>query len=342
MSASRVRVSNSTLSAGSIFLSSRSVNVAGSRILFGSLTIDGASEILMTGDMFAGDYILAESRGLDRVSCVGCEVFTTIILDSIHCNNTVINISNTVFYRGDGLVLRALEGEVTASITGTLFMDRGMEFIIYSYPPSNVEAHVATSKSYYSSLAGPTVKINGETRRYGGAIIDLKGVNATVTVRDWLPRTDSGAVEEAGDTPPFEVEGGHVVHVRGTLPKLDAKEFYIVVLDTPREEIAITTNETLRITAYDGEGNPLANNTGAGRVLLELPYKARELVILYETLETRTVPGEGRASNTSGSSSGASSTAEPGRVAPWEKWLLALLAVAVALLVVLLLSRRLH
>ncbi|MCE4601104.1 MAG: hypothetical protein F7C38_06020 [Desulfurococcales archaeon] len=342
LSAGRIRVSNSTLTAGRILLSSGSVAIEGSRISFGSLTIDGASEISMIGDRMAGDYILAESRGLDRVSCVGCEVFTTIMLDSIHCNNTVINISNTVFYRGEGLVLRALEGEVAANITGALFMDRRMEFIIYSYPPSNVEAHIVTSKSYYSSLAGPTVKINGETRRYGGAAIDLKGVNATVTIRDWLPGTNSGVVEEAGSTPPFTVEGGHVIPVRGTLPRLDAKEFYIVVLDTPRKEIAIVTNETLRVEAYDGNGNPLANNTGTGRVLLELSYKARELVILYEPIETGIAPGESTASNTSNKGSGALSTVKPGRGSSWLKWLLALLAIAIVILVASLLSRRLH
>ncbi len=282
ITAENIGLNNVLVNAMILNLFSANISLNNTRINVRSLTLYRPSNLIMYKSVVNAGFTTISAYTNANYIINNSIVNSNLIVRSSngHLNLTIVNTA----YQGDRVfATHLLNSTLTLNITNSR-MDRASKISIIGYPPWRSQAYFYTSHSYFGSLLGPRIVLNGSETRPGGSTIEFVAVKAAYIVNSWNGDPGLNLV--------FKRASGqiYVSPLNGSLVPALMKTgdnyilVYLLELPGPSNKLYLQSNYEVNLSIMLNDAI-IKTISGHGVIEVEIPMATDELIIIPNNIK---------------------------------------------------------
>jgi len=282
ITAENVGFDNVLVNAMILNLYSSNISINNSKINVRSLALYRPSYLTIDESVINSGYTTVFAYPIANYIINNSIINSNIILKS---SNGLLNliISNTA-YQGDRVIAtHLLNSTLVLNITNSR-IDRASKVSVVGYPPWKSQVYFYTSHSYFGSLLGPRIVLNGSEIRPGGSTIEFTAVKAVYIINSWSGdpglRLEFRRVSDQIYVSPLN---GSIVPA---IMKTEGGDTLVYLLELPRPLDKLYLHSNYEVNLSIMLNNAIIKTiTGYGVLEVELPTATGEVIIIPNNIK---------------------------------------------------------
>lgn len=257
------------------------ITINNTKINVKRLTVYGAESLKIHNSILNSGLTTISSQGPSLYTINYSKLNSNTILES---RNGELNLAiiNSSYPGGRTLAIHAFNTSIVLNVTGSK-IDRMARISVIGYPPLTSHVNLFTSRSYFGSILGPRIIVNGSLIRPGGAIFEFTSTSTNYDIISWYgdPGMKDLYLNTTSKSPITPINGSIVPAVRtgGSNTTL-----YLLELEEVSDKIVLKSGYVINMSIVLS-GNLTITVTGNGTIVVKLPLPSREAIIIVHSLE---------------------------------------------------------